>query len=500
MVLRHGTAADPPSLDPNLGGAGLAGPIVSDLFVGLLARDRDSRPVPASAQSWSISPDGRTYTFKLRPELRWSDGRPLTADDFVYSYRRLMTPATGSPTAGVFFFIEGGRDVFLGKAPPAQLGIVAPDPLTVVFRLRHPVPYLLELIGNSQVVPVPRHVIEVHGREWTRPGRMVSNGPYMLVERVPQSYIKLAKNPNYFAADEVRVDEVHWHPTQDLGASLRRFRAGELDVVLNFPPDEIDWIRANLADSLHVVPALGVYFLTVNTTRAPFADVRVRKALSLAIDRAALIDKLLRTGVKPAWSFATPDFEGYGGITLPEQKHSAAERQAQARELLREAGFGPARPLTVPLLYDTQEENRRIMVAVASMWQEIGVKTELTNVEFGVLQSRIRQRNYDVARFSYFAPFDDAFAFLQLLGSGNPNNWPGYVDSAYDALLERYTQTPDRPARAAVMREAETLMMSEYPVIPIYFYAWRRLVSPRVQGWVDTPRGVPPTRYLWVTD
>jgi oligopeptide transport system substrate-binding protein len=499
-ILHHGTAADPPSLDPNIGGGSLAGPIMSDLFVGLLARDAHSRPSPASAESWVISPDGRTYTFRMRPNLRWSDGRALTAEDFVYSYRRLMTPATGSQLAGVFFFVENARDVFLGKLPPEQLGITAPDAATVVFRLNHPVPYLLELIGNSQVVPVPRHVIEQHGREWTRPGRMVSNGAYMLAERVPQSFIRLVKNPHFFAAEEVRVDEIYWHPTQDLGTSLRRFRSGELDVVLNFPPDEIDWIRANLPEALHIVPALGTYFLTVNTRRKPFDDARVRKALSLAIDREAIIDRLLRTGVKPAWTFATPDFEGYGGITLPEQRQSVAQRQTHARGLLREAGFGPENPLTVPLIYDTQEENRKIMVSVAAMWQEIGVKTQLTNLEFGGLQGRVRAHNYDVARFSYFAPFDDAYAFLQLLASGNPGNWPGYANPDYDALLARYNQTPEPAKRAAILREAETVLMSEYPVIPIYYYVWRRLVSPRVGGWVDNPRGTPPTRFLWVKE
>lgn len=498
-VIHHGTAADPPSLDPNVS-SGMAAPILTDLFVGLVARDADLRPSPASAESWTVSPDGLTWTFRLRPDLRWSDGKPLTADDFVYTYRRLMTPATASQIAGAFFFIEGARDVFKGSAPPETLGVTAPDPATVMIRLEHPVPYLLDLFSTTQVGPVPRHVIEEHGAAWARPGRMVSNGAYVLAERVPQTYMKLVKNPHFFAADSVMIDEVYWHPTQDLATSLRRFRAGELDVVLNFPPDEIDRLKDTFREALHITPALGTYFLALNTRREPFDDVRVRKALSLAVDREAIAERLLRTGVKPAWSFVTPDFEGYGGIVPPERSKTLAARQAEARELLKQAGFGPDNPLTVPLVYETQEENRRIMVAIAGMWQAIGVKTELENVQFGVLRSRVLTGNYDAARFTYFASFDDAYAFMQVFASGNPNNWPGYASETYDALLDRYNRTPDAAERAAVLREAETLMMGEYPVIPIYHYVWRRLVSPRVGGWVDSPRGTPPTRFLWVKE
>jgi oligopeptide transport system substrate-binding protein len=499
MVLHQGTAAEPPSLDPTIGAGSLAAPVITDLFTGLLVRDAESRPAAGAAESWSVSDDGLSWTFRLRENLRWSDGRALGADDFVYSFRRLMTPATASTLAGVYFYIKGGRAVFRGEAPPETLGVAAPDPRTFVMRLEHPVPYLLQMLANVQVAPVPRHVIEQHGREWTRPGLMVGNGPYVLAERVPQSYIRLVRNPHFFAADTVSIDEIWFHPTQDLGTSLRRFRAGELDIVLNFPPDEIDWIRANIPETLHVVPSLGSYFLTVNTGRKPFDDVRVRRALSLAIDREALTERLLRTGVKPAYSFVPPDFEGYaGGFRDPESAAPLPQRQAQARKLLAAAGFGPDRPLTVPLIYDTQEENRKIMVAVSAMWQAIGVRTEMTNLDFRALTSRIRTMNYDVAKWSYFASFGDAYAFLQLLESTNPNNWPGWKNDKFDALLSQSNHERRPDVRAGLLREAEALLMRELAVIPIYYYVGRRLVSPRVKGWIDTPRGTTPTRYLRV--
>jgi oligopeptide transport system substrate-binding protein len=497
-VIRQGTAADPPSLDPSVAAGSLAAPVITDLFVGLVTRDAASRPIPGCAESWQVSADGRTWTFRLRPALRWSDGTALTAEDFVWSFRRLVTPSTGSLLPGLFFFISGAEAVFRQQAPADTLGVTAPDARTVVLRLDHPVPYLVEMLANLQVAPVPRHAIEKHGRDWTRPGNMVSNGAFVLAERVPQNFMRLTRNPNFFDAAAVELDEVFWYPTQDLATSLRRFRAGELDTVLNFPPDEIEWLRRNMPESLRITPTLASYFLVLNTQRKPFDDARVRRALSLAIDRDALTGKLLRTGVKPAWSFASPEFKGYGGITVPAASQPLAARQAEARRLLAAAGFGPDRPLTVPLLYDTQEENRKIMVAISAMWNAVGVKTELTNLEFGALNGRVRSRNYDVARWTYFASFDDAYAFLQLLRGSNPNNWVNWRNARYDELLEQSNGIADPARRAAVLREAEALMVAESPVIPIYHYVGRRLVSPAVKGWVDTPGGTTPSRFLWV--
>jgi len=495
-ILRQGTAADPPSLDPTLAAGTLAAPVITDLFTGLVARDSAARPIPGSAESWTTSADGRTWTFRLRPGLEWSDGKPLVAEDFAWSFQRLLTPGTGSLIAGAFFFIEGAEAVYRGQAAPTTLGVTAPDPRTVVFQLDHPVPYFIQLLANLQLAPVPRHAIEKHGRDWTRPGNLVSNGPFVLADRVPQEYIRLTRNPRFYDAAQVRLDEVYWYPTQDLGTSLRRFRAGELDTVLNFPPDEIDWIRKNLPEALRITPNLASYFIVLNTQRKPFDDVRVRRALSLAIDRDAITGKLLRTGVKPAWSFASPEFEGYGGVRPPEAGKPLAVRQAEARQLLQAAGFGPDKPLVVPLLYDTQEENRKIMVAIAAMWQAVGVRTELTNLDFGGLSGRVRSRNFEAARWTYFASFDDAYSFLQLLRSENPNNWVGWRNARYDELLDRSNTIASAEERAAVLREAETLMLAEQPVVPIYFYVGRRLVSPRVQGWVDSPRGQTPSRYL----
>jgi len=496
MAIHRGTTADPPSLDPTIATGTLATSILVDLMEGLLARDAASRPRPGVADSWTVSEDGLRYTFHLRENLRWSDGRPLTAEDFVWSYQRLFDPQVASPGSSTLFVIRNARAAYAGDVGLDEIGVTAPDERTVQFDLEHPVPYFLALIAGSNAAPVPRHAIEAHGREWTRAGRMVSNGPYMLAERVPQTHIRLVRNPYYHANDEVELDEVWWHPTQDLATSLRRFRSGELDIVLNFPPEEIARLRRERSGELRIVPSLAVYFLTLNNQREPFNDVRVRRALALAIDREGITSRLLRTGVTPAWSFVTEAMAGYPGIELPEQSLPLAERQRLARALLAEAGFSNRNPLTVPLVYDTQEENRQLMVAISSMWRAIGVRTQLSNVEFGALNRVVRTRDYDVARWAYFAPFDDAYAFLQLLESGSPGNWAAYSNPAYDALMARSNQESDPQRRAELLAEGERLMMSEQPIIPIYYYAGRRLVADRVKGWIDTPAGPTPSRYL----
>ena len=497
-VLRRGTSAEAPTLDPVVAAGTLSAPIINDLFEGLLGKDPALKAIPGCAESWTVSKDGRTYTFRLRPNLKWSDGVALTADDFVYSYRRIVTPAVAAPLAGQFFLIENARDIVAGRLPPEKLGVSAPDPRTVVIRLSSPAPYFLDLVGNLNAAPTPRHVIEKHGKDWTRPDRMVTNGAYTLVERIPQTVTKLRKNPHYHAAATVRMEEVEWYPTQDLATSLRRFRAGELDQILNFPPDEIDRLRKEMPGALKIAPSQGVYYLVVNLRKPQFADVRVRRALSLAVDRQGLVDKLLRTGVKPTVSFVGPDFSNYDGIRLPEESWSMAERQAEARRLLAAAGFGPGNPLGFEYVYDTNEENRKIAVALTGMWQAVGAKARPVNVDFGQLNRQIRTGGFDVARWSYFASFDDPVALLVLYAGDNTNNYAGYRSPEYDRLLLESGATTDPVARRKLLEQAETILMRDAPIIPIFDYVRRYLVSPGVKGWVTSGRGPTPSRFLAV--
>lgn len=497
-VLRRGTAADSPSLDPTISAGSLSAPIFTDLFEGLLTKTGDLKLEPGSAESWTISEDGKTYIFKLRPGLQWSDGTPLTAQDFVFAYQRVVTPSVASPMAGQYFIIRNGRDVVSGARFPSELGVRATDARTLVIELESPAPWFLEMLGNLPVAPIPEHVVNKFGRNWTRPENMVTNGPYTLAERVPQNYMKLRKNPRYRAADTVRTDEVYWYPTQDLATSLRRFRAGELDQILNFPPDDIDRLQKEIPESLHIVPSLGVYYLVINTEKEAFKDRRVRQALILALDRDAITGRLLRTGVEPALSFIGPNFTDYEGADLPAQTRPLAERQAEARKLLEAAGYGKGRPLTLEYVYDTNEENRKIAVALAAMWQAVGVRAKPVNVDFGQLNRQIRTGSFDIARWVYFPSFDDPYALLSLYTSQNSNNYAGYANPEYDRLLDESNLIRDPESRREVLRKAELLLMEDAPIIPIYYYPRRYLVSPKVQGWVTSGRGPTPSRFLYV--
>jgi oligopeptide transport system substrate-binding protein len=497
-AINRGASFDPPSLDPNLGTGTAANPILSDMVEGLVGRAADGSVVAGCAESWSVSEDGLTYTFTLRPGLEWSDGRGLTAEDFVYSFRRLMDPATAARASGFFFVIANGREVASGAAPPESLGVDAPDARTVRIRLEQPAPYFVRLLANTQGVPVPRHVIEAAGKDWTRPGVMVSNGADMLAERVPQTYVKLIRNPRYFAADQVRIDTVYWRPVQDMGTAFRQFRAGELDTVLSAPPDELGWIRDNMPEALHTGPIQATYYLAFNVARAPFDDPRVRRALSLALDRDAIAGQVLQGTARPAFALVAPGTGGYAALRAAGLERPLAQRQAEARRLLAEAGFSPDQPLTAPVVYDTSEENRKIMIAVAAMWRDIGVRADVTNIEGRALMGKLMARDFGIARTSMFALYDDPYAFLSQLRSDNTANRTGYGSAEYDRLLDLANATDDPATRLARFAEAETLLLADQPLIPVYWYISKVLVAPRVQGWADAPLGTPPSRYLWL--
>ncbi len=496
QTIQRGATIDPPSLDPNIGTATPASPVLSDLVEGLVVRGRAGEPVPGAAVSWSLSDDLLTYRFELREQLKWSDGQPLTAQDFVYSFRRLLNPATAAPGAGMFRIIDGAAAVLAGEAPAESLRVAAIDALTLEIRLARPAPYFIQLLANSQGTPVPRHAIEKHGRNWTRPGLMVTSGPYVLTERVPQVHMRLERNPHYHAADKLSIDVVYWRPVQDLGAAFRQFRAGELHTILLAPPDQLQWLRDNMPNALHVNPIQANYHLVFNLSRAPVDDPRVRRALYLAIDHDAIANAVMQGGARPAPTLITPGIGGYPGLELPAMRRSFAVRQDQARQLLAEAGYGPDVPLRVPLIYDTQEENRKVMVAITAMWRAIGVVTQVENLEGRALIGRLRGRDFVVARSGQFAVFDDAYAFLQRYRSDSTDNYAAYRNPNYDELLDQANAERDAAKRIELLLSAERMLLGDQPILPIYWYLSKVLVSPRVQGWQDAPLGTPPTRYL----
>jgi ABC-type oligopeptide transport system substrate-binding subunit len=483
-VLRSGHPGEPDSLDPHRAIAAPSIIVLNDVFEGLMTLDAHGRPVPGAAESFTVSADGRLYRFRLRPGLRWSDGAALTSADFLFSFRRLADPRTGSTSLASFVdLLENGRGVLSGELPSERLGVAAPDARTVELRLTAAAPYFPAVVALPTFAPVPRHVLARHGDAWARPGRFVGNGPFTLLEWRPGQWVRTQRNPYFHAARTVRLDGVVYYPIADLNAGLRRFQSGELDALTNFPPEKLDWLRAQMPRELRLGPSLGVTVYVLNLRNPKFADVRVRRALSLAVDRELLTGRIVRAGDTPAWSLIRSEFAGYPARRAP--SGSAAQRRAEAKRLLAAAGHGPDRPLRFELLYHTSEEHKKVAVAVAAMWQQAGVAVTLRNAERQVVEVALRNGDFEVARAAWFSTYADPVGLLGLLRGGSPANSSGYRNPRFDAALDAAAAINDPGRRLAALRGAEDLMLAEMPVIPLYFLVSRRLVSQRVVGWSD---------------
>ena len=500
-ILRRQATGDLQTVDPHLWIYGQDGNVVQDLFQSLTTVDAAARTVPGQAESWTVSPDGRIYTFKLRAGLTWSDGVPITSADFLWSYRRLFDPRTASPSASLLYVVAGSRDVAAGRKPPESLGVRAPDARTVVVELEHPAPYFTE-IAVHRAMPVPRHVVEKYGREWTRPGNIVSNGAFTFAEWRPGANVKLVRNPRFHAAHEVKLEAVHHVPVEDPKTALLRYRAGELDVVVSLPSDQIDELRRVYGAELHLTRQIGLEYLAFNTRRGATRDARVRRALSMAIDRALITQRVLRAGESPTQCIVPPDVPDHPAIDCADYSSwPQAQRVAEARRLLLAAGYTPSRPLTLRYRLNNSDTQRRIALAVVSLWQPLGVRVDLVGADMKAHQQAVLQGDFDVARGAWYAEDRDALSYLALVdGRGSAINVSGYANPVVDRLLTQAEASADEATRQKLMSDAERLAVQEQPLAPLYVYVSRRLVAKRVGGWVDNVRGVNVSRYLSVRD
>ena len=500
IVHRAGTD-DATTLDPHKVGYPGETTIMSDLFVGLTTLDIRAQAIPGAAQSWTISPDGRTWTFQMRRGQRWSDGSPLTAFDFDYSLRRALAPATAFPYAGRLYMIRNARAVNAGRSPPDALGVRAPDAGTLVIELENPAPYLPEVLA-SFAMPVPRAVVEKRGDAWTRPQWLVTNGPFSLLEWRPNAFIRLKRNPQFYDAANVRADEVMHYPVTAATTAMRRYAAGEIDFVLTFPPDQLQRARAEFGDQVKVDQALGVEVLAFNNRRGVTRDPRVRRALSLALDREALARNVLGDARLAAYSYVSPGAANYPSAAKADfAGWSAERRRSEAKRLLLEAGFGVNRPLTLRLAFPANDINRRVAVVLDAMWRSVGVRAELVAKEQRALSADVVKGDFDAVRTLWLGGHSDALGFLERLdgsAAGTTMNQSGYANPRYDALLARAQAESDVVKRAALLRSAETLALADQPVAPIFFFVGRRLVSPRLQGWQHNPRGIHVSRWMSV--
>jgi oligopeptide transport system substrate-binding protein len=486
-TLNRGNGAEPETLDPNKVQGNWENNIVCDMFLGLMTEDITATPIPGAAESYTVSPDGLVYTFKIR-DHRWSDGAPVTAHDFVYSFRRISDPRTAAQYVPILYPIRNVQLAAEGRVPTDQIGVRALDDRTLEMSFNFQVPYLTQLLMHQTTLPIPAHIVRAYGDDWINPEHIVSNGPYVLKEWTSNDHILLVKNPHFYDRANVAIERVYYYPTQDQSAAIKRFRGGEFDLLTDtLPPQQADWLKRTMPKEVRLAPYMLSQYVQFNVKRKPFDDPRVRLALSLSIDRDIICSKVLRGGETPAYALVPPTLPGYPGKaqasfrTMP-----AAERMTQARRLLKEAGFGPRNPLSFD--YDTPNstEAKIIAVALQEMWREAGCEMTIEPSESQIHYDLLRKRDFAVAWVGWVADYRDAKNFLFLFQTSTVDlNYGDYSNTAFDYLMAQSDLQHDPVERIAILEAAEQMMLDDVAIAPVYFGVTRNLVSTDVKGFVD---------------
>jgi oligopeptide transport system substrate-binding protein len=489
-VLRRGNGPEPESLDPHSARSEAALTILRDVYEGLTAIDSDGTPIMAAADHVDVSLDGMLYTFHLRTDARWSTGEPVVAEDFAAAWRRLVDPHTAAQYADILNPVRGATAITKGVAAPASLGVHAVDRATLVVELTRPTPYFLSVLAHPATFPINRPALAAHGRGFSKPGLMVSNGAFVVTRWDFGSHLVAVRNRHYWNDRETQLDAVEYYSFADADTELRAFRTGQVDITSVTPASQMGWIKRHLAANLHVAPQLAVYYLGLNLRKQPFAGApALRQALSLVIDRERLVQSVTGGGEAPAYTLVPPETRGYTPPLPPYASWPMSRRIAQARQLMLEAGLRD-HPPPLELRYNSGELHTRIAIAVAQMWKDaLGIETTLRAEEFKALLQDIDRGEMNVFRASWIADYDDAFSFLQLAQSGFGINLSHYSNAAYDSLLERAALQGGHERRE-LLQHAEALMLTDQPVVPLFFYVSKHLVAARVHGWNENPLNI----------
>ncbi len=504
-TLHVGNGAEVQSLDPHIAGGTVDQNVLSALFEGLVTLDEETfQPRPGVAERWEISADGLVYTFHLRHNARWSNGDPLTARDFLFSFRRVLSPSLASEYKDVLFPIKNAAAFARGELKDfAALGCRAPDDFTFEITLDHPADYFLSVLRTNVACPVHEPSVTHDGArfddraaKWTRIAPFVSNGPFRLREWKDHQHIAVERNPHYWAAARVRLNAIYFYLSESTQSQELAFRAGQLHTTWDVPLSKIDAYQQSIPAVLRVEPYFESYFLRFNVTRPPFTDVRVRRALALAIDREAIVKNVLRGGQTPATALTPPGLAGYNPPAFVTHDVPAAKK------LLADAGFPDGRGFPVfELVTLSSELNQRIAEAVQQMWRhDLGLDVAISQKEFKVLLQVVDNAvlDYAIARGRWIAEYPDPLTYLSIFVAGNGVNCTGYADPAYDALLDEAARSPTPAARLVILHSAESHLLEQMPFAPIYWGARATLVAPSVRGWKNSPLGFHNYKDVWL--
>lgn len=497
---RRGVGATPGSLSPQRADGTWANDVIGDMFIGLFTEDVASKPAPGVAESWTTSEDGLVWTFKLKHTV-WSDGAPLTANDFVYAFRRLLDPKTvGAAYASIQYGIKNATAVNSGQLPPDQLGVRAIDDYTLELTLEYPQPYLPGVLKHYTAFPLPQHVVEKFGEDWTKPENIVVNGPYKLAEWRTGDFIRTVVNDKWDGADKLCFKEVVYRTATDHDAMVRLAQDGQLDMNVSFPSGQLTETERKLPGWPRLSPMMAATFVVPNTKRPPFDDVRVRKALALAMDREFVVGSILKGGQLAAYNFVPTSINNYpqtGRFTWADEPRD--QRLKEAADLLTQAGFGPDKPLTFEYQYRASGDNPRIAPVLQANWSDIApwVKPEIRQVETQVLYDQLKSKDYQVSDGGWVADFNDPYNFLYLFDSRTgPMNYSDYANPAFDKLLDQSNRELDLGKRAELLRQAEQLILDDAAVFPLLTRVTQDIVDPNITGYQDNAEDIHRTRYM----
>ncbi|MGX5834322.1 ABC transporter substrate-binding protein [Aeromonas piscicola] len=486
--LVKGNGSEPATLDPQKVEGTPESAILRDLFEGLVTSGSKGEVVPGVAESWETK-DNKHYVFHLRKDAKWSNGDPVTAHDFVYAFQRAVDPKTASPYSWYLEMptIANATEIIAGNKPSDTLGVKATDDYTFEVQLEKAIPYFVTMLSHTTTYPVPKKVIEKYGEKWTQPGNMVGNGAYVLKEWVVNERIGLERNKNYWNNAKTVVDTVTYLPIQSTNAELNRFLAGEIDMTWNVPIERFKQLKKDYPADLKVEGLVSTYYYQFNIKKKPFDDVRVRTALSYAVNRDVIADKVMGQGQKPAYGL-TPDYvDGFKPVAPAWSKMTQAERDAKAKALLEEAGFDASKPLKFELLYNTDDNHKKVAVAVASMWKKLGAEVSLVNQEWKTYLETKKQGQFDVGRAGWSADYNEASSMLDLMQTTHGNNDGKYSNLAFDKLMTDSRDQVDADARNKLYVQAEDILAKDMPIIPIYQYVQPRMVKSYVGGYPSNP-------------
>lgn len=482
-ILRRGLPGEPQTLDPQLADDTFSFQVVWDLYEGLTALDRNGTVVPGIAESWTTDPTGTIYTFSIRPNAKWSDGERVYAGEFVAGLRRAVDPRTASGSADLLSVIKNANEIIGGRQSVADLGITALTENSIRLELERPAPYILQILAEPIAAPLhQRH--DMNGEALSSAKAIVTDGPYVLASRVPNSYLDLTRNTYYWDAEHVAVDKIRYVNAESEATELRKYIAGELDLTYTVPTPDLARVERDFGAQLQTSPILGTLYLALDLSEPPLRDNRdLRQALSMSIDRSFIAEHLT-LGVNPAYSFVARGIKDYEPPSYLWASWPRDQQLSYARRLYERSGYSQAHPLHLKLYSNSGEGIQRIMVAVAGGWKEnLGVETTLSSDEFRVfLTGRKDHSRWDVARLGWWADYNDPSSFLEIFSKASGQNDPGYRSSEFNSLLDSARADADANERLMLLRKSEEVLLNDYPIIPIYFYSATRLVKPYVGG------------------